>query len=573
MEHSPVDDTKKLFFPDTGFGLYIPQSVILLRRLSCKQCIASPPGAHRLIVFRSASGLLHLGKHFVQTEKNDSLLLAPGAQASIQFVDQHEEDPDSLELDPQLDSAAAIIIFFHVYRLGESTPSNELLSKVPYETRMNITDESRLLDLVGTLDSSLMSPFSTPEESRLKQQITLQELILFLMENIRRNTEIPDSIQAVKQTVAYIESHYQQNITARQLYSIAGVAKWQYSGLFQSITGKKPLDYLLDIRLKHAKRLLLQTDDTLAQIAHAVGFKDESYFSRKFKQTEGITPRQYEETSSVNSSPFILPEVPYKRIVAIGYSLGDLLSLGIKPVGADVQIIGKRGLYWDAIKDIEDVGLLGEPTKIRELHPDLIVHSGFRQDWVNELASIAPTVLIDRYEPVYSRIMQMAELLNRQKFAEQWIYRHRTASNRMWRNLAEHVDVKQTAAVFSIVEGNLYVMSMKGFGVTIYHPDGMQPPPKVKELIQAGIPFQLTRAEHARAYEADIHFILMDNDTRTIRLYRELMQLPYWSTKSADRIIVSENKYNFDDPLTMDKLLIELPQMILKKSYRQPHYM
>lgn len=572
MEHSPIDNTGIHYLPDTGFSLYIPQSVIVLRRLSSKQCIASPHGSHRLIVFRSASGLLHLGKHFVQTERNDALLLAPGAQAIIQFIGQPEETSEGSESGLQLDTAAAIIIFFRVYRLGGATPSNELLSMIPYETRMNITDESRFLDLVGSLNTSLkLSPF--PEESRLKQQIPLQELLLFLIENIRRNTEMSDNIQAVKQTVAYIESHYQQNITARKLYSIAGVAKWQYSSLFQSITGKKPLDYVLDIRLKHAKRLLLQTDDTLAQIAHAVGFKDENYFSRKFKQTEGITPRQYEEASSVNSSPSLMPEVPYKRIVAIGYSLGDLLSLGIKPVGADVEIIGKRGFYWDEIKDVEDVGLLGEPAKIRELHPDLIVHSGFRQDWIDELASIAPTVLIDRYEPVYIRIMQLAELVNRQKFAEKWIYRHRTASKRMWRNLAEHVDVKQTASVFSIVEGNLYVMSIKGFGVTVYHPDGMQPPPKVKEMIQAGIPFQLTRPEHARVYEADIHFFLMDNDPRTIGLYRELMHLPYWNSKHADQIIVSQNKFNFDDPLTMDKLLIELPHMILKKSYCQSNFM
>jgi ABC-type Fe3+-citrate transport system substrate-binding protein len=262
-----------------------------------------------------------------------------------------------------------------------------------------------------------------------------------------------------------------------------------------------------------------------------------------------------------------MPEVPYKRIVAVGYSLGDLLSLGITPIGADVEIIGKRGLYWDSINGIEDIGLLGEPGKIRKLLPDLIIHSGFRQDWIEELASIAPTVLIDRYEHVYSRIMQTAELMNRQKLAQQWIYRHRAASKRMWIGLAKHMDVKQTAAVFSIVEGNLYIMSMKGFAVTVYHPDGMQPPPKVKELIRAGIPFQLTRPEHACSYEADTHFILMDNDPRTIRLYRRLMQLPYWNSKSIDRIILTENKYNFDDPLTMDRLLLEFPQMILKKSH------
>ncbi|WP_071558723.1 helix-turn-helix domain-containing protein [Paenibacillus polymyxa] len=567
MERSTIDGKEISFLPNEGYDIYIPQSVSLFRRLSCKQLIPSSPGAHRLVVFKSTSGVLHLRKHFVQTEKNDVLLLAPDAQASIQFVDPHEETLGASSSATQLNTAAAIVIVFSVYRLGESKPANELLSMIPYETRMNITDESRLLDLAGTLDLSLKRPTPVPEESRLKQQIALQELLLFLMENIRRNTEISDNIQAVKHTVTYIESHYQQNITARQLYSIAGVAKWQYSTLFKSITGKKPLDYVLDIRMKHAKRLLLQTEDTIAQIAQAVGFKDESYFARKFRQTEGITPRQYEEAASVSSSPVLMPEVPYKRIVAVGYSLGDLLSLGITPIGADVEIIGKRGLYWDSINGIEDIGLLGEPGKIRKLLPDLIIHSGFRQDWIEELASIAPTVLIDRYEHVYSRIMQTAELMNRQKLAQQWIYRHRAASKQMWIGLTKHMDVKQTAAVFSIVEGNLYIMSMKGFAVTVYHPDGMQPPPKVKELIQAGIPFQLTRPEHACSYEADTHFILMDNDPRTIRLYRRLMQLPYWNSKSIDRIILTENKYNFDDPLTMDRLLLELPQMILKKSH------
>lgn len=87
MERSTIDGKEISFLPNEGYDIYIPQSVSLFRRLSCKQLIPSSPGAHRLVVFKSTSGVLHLRKHFVQTEKTMSyclhLMRRPAFNSSI----------------------------------------------------------------------------------------------------------------------------------------------------------------------------------------------------------------------------------------------------------------------------------------------------------------------------------------------------------------------------------------------------------------------------------------------------------------------------------------------------------
>ncbi|MEK3788110.1 AraC family transcriptional regulator [Paenibacillus sp. FSL K6-1230] len=545
-----------------GVYLYIPANIFNIQQLSCEQVIPARPGTHRIILFRAPHGVLQLRKHLIQADYNQAYLLAPEAHASIRFAPFSNSDVNSPGLESAAPELGAVIIEFYVFQPGISQPAIEIHSSLSYETRIDIADEAKLLQLLDLLYESLHDQSEISEVSKLKEQIHMQELIVLLMENRERNQTVSDSIQAVEQTIAYIDQHYYETITAQQLYRIAGVAKWQYSMLFQTLTGKKPLDYLAETRIRHAKQLLLQTNDTLSHIAQSVGFRDESYFIRKFRQIEGVTPRQYVASTSrqlfVKSSAI----TEYNRVVAVGYSLGDMLSLGVQPIGADTDIIGKRAIYKDQLSGVQDIGLLGEPSKIRKLQPDLIVHSGFRQEWIDELALIAPTVLINRYEPVYQRIMKVAELFQKKEQAKRWVQFHQVACQEMWHEAARYMDVGQTATVFSMVEGSLYVMGMKGFSLTVYHTGGLRPSTKVQELINDGIPFRLTDIAYSQIYEADIYFLLTDNHPLTRQQYHQMLQSDYWRTLQRERMFYSENKWNFDDPITMDKLLLEMPQLL-----------
>ena len=89
---------------------------------------------------------------------------------------------------------------------------------------------------------------------------------------------------------------------------------------FQEINRPTPLDYVNRVRLERSKQLLQITDDRLHDIASHVGFNNEYYFSRRFKQYAGVSPGVYRRHHRQEVSVF----APY---------LEDfLLALGVKPI-------------------------------------------------------------------------------------------------------------------------------------------------------------------------------------------------------------------------------------------------
>ncbi len=73
-----------------------------------------------------------------------------------------------------------------------------------------------------------------------------------------------------------------------------------FSPSYLSVLIKKKLglpfqDYLIQERMKKAQLLLLTTDLKIYEIADQVGFEDMNYFSQRFKQVVGVTPRQYKK--------------------------------------------------------------------------------------------------------------------------------------------------------------------------------------------------------------------------------------------------------------------------------------
>ena len=73
----------------------------------------------------------------------------------------------------------------------------------------------------------------------------------------------------------------------------AGMSRSAFADRFSEGFGKGPMEFLRDIRLNHAARLLEQTGLPTASIAGRVGFESRSYFSRAFKARYGEPPETY----------------------------------------------------------------------------------------------------------------------------------------------------------------------------------------------------------------------------------------------------------------------------------------
>lgn len=95
----------------------------------------------------------------------------------------------------------------------------------------------------------------------------------------------------------YIDEHFKEPLTLEELSEIAHVNKYHMAHSFTRANGVSPMKYLLMRRIEESRYLLKNTDYTLSQIAHMLGFSSGSYFSQSFHRLEHISPREYRRAS------------------------------------------------------------------------------------------------------------------------------------------------------------------------------------------------------------------------------------------------------------------------------------
>ena len=91
----------------------------------------------------------------------------------------------------------------------------------------------------------------------------------------------------------FVEASHSEVITLKEAASLAKMSVPQFVRLFKRVAGMSFVTYLTHVRLSRAARLLKESSLTIAQVACEVGFSDQSYFDRRFKDAFGQTPRDF----------------------------------------------------------------------------------------------------------------------------------------------------------------------------------------------------------------------------------------------------------------------------------------
>lgn len=99
--------------------------------------------------------------------------------------------------------------------------------------------------------------------------------------------------QTVADCVRYLEENYCRPISLDLLAGRYSVSKQTLIARFNRCLHRSPIHLLNEIRIRQAKRLLTDSDDTVQQIALKCGFDNQYYFSGKFKQQTGLSPTAY----------------------------------------------------------------------------------------------------------------------------------------------------------------------------------------------------------------------------------------------------------------------------------------
>lgn len=138
------------------------------------------------------------------------------------------------------------------------TPGWFLSSKCPLRTPAG--------EIVGLL--GLMTPIETPEDQRAH-------------------------FGSLQKVVAHVEGHFVDELDAETLAGLAGLSVPHFNRLFRKVLRLSPMDYVLSLRVQEAQRLLATTHLSLAEVAAATGFCDQSHFTKRFRKVVGMTPGRY----------------------------------------------------------------------------------------------------------------------------------------------------------------------------------------------------------------------------------------------------------------------------------------
>jgi len=131
-----------------------------------------------------------------------------------------------------------------------------------------------------------------PTDAIYRNSLALLQVVLARSE-LRWQPPLPENLNRVRR---HIEEHFDSVLTNGQLAKLAGLSESGFNRVFKQHFGTTPARFVIEMRVREAARLLLQTDQTIDKIAEQTGFPNRAYFSRVFKKVTDEAPATFRRT-------------------------------------------------------------------------------------------------------------------------------------------------------------------------------------------------------------------------------------------------------------------------------------
>jgi AraC-like DNA-binding protein len=135
--------------------------------------------------------------------------------------------------------------------------------------------------------------------------LSISRNIQILSNSSFTNTNLSHHSRRIRVAVDYMKLNFHKPIKLTEVARLANMTEVSFSRFFKTRTGITFIDSLLELRLGHASRLLIDTNQSISEIAYSCGFNNLSNFNRIFKKKKGCTPQEFRENYSYDSRVFI----------------------------------------------------------------------------------------------------------------------------------------------------------------------------------------------------------------------------------------------------------------------------
>ncbi|OZB98818.1 AraC family transcriptional regulator [Paenibacillus sp. XY044] len=157
-------------------------------------------------------------------------------------------------------------------------------------------NEAQLQEATRLLDSILAEYELRPQGYRLMIRSYFTALVSLLSRYYQIGSG-PEDNKALRigEAVTYIEEHFLQPITLREMADKAFLSTRQFQRVFTRNYHTTPMDYIIRKRLDYSCTLLRHPGLSISQVALESGFRDQNYYARQFRKVYNCTPSQYRE--------------------------------------------------------------------------------------------------------------------------------------------------------------------------------------------------------------------------------------------------------------------------------------
>jgi AraC-like DNA-binding protein len=138
-------------------------------------------------------------------------------------------------------------------------------------------DQASLLVQVGLLDPAKSPVVGVEQASKVLNGLSREKL---------------------RRAIAYIHDQIQTPLTVSAIAREVGMSPHHFTLLFKQSTGQSPYQYVIEARTRKARELLASRKYSISEIAHQVGFADQSHLTRHIKRLFGITPKVLAENAT-----------------------------------------------------------------------------------------------------------------------------------------------------------------------------------------------------------------------------------------------------------------------------------
>ncbi|GKU81660.1 helix-turn-helix domain-containing protein [Niallia sp. NCCP-28] len=463
-----------------------------------------------LVFIKEGKGDITIDGQTYIFNKNNIVFIPPEKIYSLAFTENSSADYYRLS--------------FHIYKKEQAKNKASLIDNktFSYSPIKMLYEENEILPLV----EELYAVFTKKDELNLFLHRALLERIFFNLLKYSKPKPQKDTRMAIEETREYIDKYFNTKITVDSLAQKADLSAKYYSEIFKKKYGIGVIEYLTSVRLNKAKELLIKTEKNICTIAKIVGYSDEFYLSRKFKQSVGISPSLYRKKRKF-------------KIASYDFSTtGHLIALNIVPFAAPLHPKWTSSYYQNYSSDImvhlnafrKHTNWGENIAKLKAAKPDIIMAADeICEEEKFALKKIAPLFLYSQTKRNWrQQLVEIAAFLKMEKEAADWLKNYDTYAKVSAKELKRRVG-NDTFLIVSVYKHSIFLNRSKTM-LEVFYGDLKITPPQPEEEIKYD---EQIAMDDLIALNPNHLLVNIRQDTETLEYWKEIINMPLWNTLEA----------------------------------------